>query len=330
MTIALNSLGRRQRGAALITAVLVVTLASVAAVAMVTRQRMDLRLSENVLYLEQAALYLGGAEAYVMPLLTQDLLNNNKFDNLEEYGENSVVFPVEGGVLTGRVEDLQGRFNINNLLDDKGKRSDPDYQLFKRMLEHLELPPDLADAVVDWLDADEEARGIGGAEDNYYLGMPVAYRTANQPLRSTSELLLVRGFGDRLPDSELRVYDMVEPFVVALPGRTRVNVNTADSNNELPPGVLASVLKDISLQDAQDLRQGRTNEGWETRDQFLQESVLAGKVGKDADRVLDVASNYFLLTAEAQVGRARSTLYTLLNRSDDGKVSVVLRSYGGL
>jgi general secretion pathway protein K len=202
--------------------------------------------------------------------------------------------------------------------------------MFKRILENLELPPDLADAVVDWMDEDEEARGLGGAEDNYYLGLPVPYRTANQPLHSTSELLLVRGFGERLPDSELRVYDMIEPFVVALPGRTRVNVNTADSNNDLPPILLASLLKDISLQDAEELRQGRTNEGWETRDQFLQESVLAGKVGKEADQLLDVASSYFLLTAEAQVGRARSTLYSVLNRKDDGKVSVVLRSFGGL
>ncbi len=54
------------------------------------------------------------------------------------------------------------------------------------------MTEDVADAILDWIDEDDEARPFG-AESEYYTAMPTPYSTANGPLRSVEELLLVRG-----------------------------------------------------------------------------------------------------------------------------------------
>jgi DNA uptake protein ComE-like DNA-binding protein len=54
------------------------------------------------------------------------------------------------------------------------------------------MTEDTADAILDWLDEDEEARPYG-AEAEYYNALPTSYSPANGPLQSVEELLLVRG-----------------------------------------------------------------------------------------------------------------------------------------
>ena len=51
---------------------------------------------------------------------------------------------------------------------------------------------DTADAILDWIDEDEEPREFG-AETEYYATLPTPYQPANGPLHSVEELLLVRG-----------------------------------------------------------------------------------------------------------------------------------------
>jgi hypothetical protein len=154
-----------------------------------------------------------------------------KVDHWEEdWAMQQPAIPFEGGVLAGGIEDLQGRFNVNNLVSN-GKRSNFDVERFKRLLQLLKdksepreiwenaEPADLANAAADWIDADSEP-SPGGGEDNDYLQGERPYRTANTLLTSTSELLLVRGFS-------APIYNQLAPFVTALPERTKLNVNTA-------------------------------------------------------------------------------------------------------
>ena len=91
----------RQRGVALITAVLVVALAAVAAAAMTTRQTVDVRRAANVMDADQAQLYLLGAEAWAAQVLRRDL-KDNKTDSFDD--DWAVVLPaqtVEGGAVSG-------------------------------------------------------------------------------------------------------------------------------------------------------------------------------------------------------------------------------------
>lgn len=59
------------------------------------------------------------------------------------------------------------------------------------------MSTDTADAILDFIDADSEAREFG-AEDEYYLTLPSPYRPKNGPLDSVEELLLVKGVTPQL------------------------------------------------------------------------------------------------------------------------------------
>ncbi|TWU47198.1 General secretion pathway protein K [Rubripirellula tenax] len=54
------------------------------------------------------------------------------------------------------------------------------------------MTEDVADAILDWIDTDEESRPYG-AESDYYESLSTPYSATNGPLRSVEELLLVRG-----------------------------------------------------------------------------------------------------------------------------------------
>jgi len=59
------------------------------------------------------------------------------------------------------------------------------------------MDPSIADAILDWIDTDSEARPMG-CEDDHYLSLPSPYACPNGPLQSVEELLLVRGVTPQL------------------------------------------------------------------------------------------------------------------------------------
>lgn len=302
----------RQQGVALITAMLVVVLATIAAVAMVSRQQMDIRRTSNLLEQEQAMLYLYGIEGWVAHLLQRDK-SDSDIDTLNEnWAMVLPPIPVDGGQLTGKIDDLQGRFNLNNLVNNEGP---VELQLvrFKRLLQVLELEPDLAMAVVDWLDEDADIRFPGGAEDGYYMGLEKPYRTGNGPMGSVSELRLVAGFDDE-------VYKIIEPYVTALPeSATPLNVNTASAP------VLRALADGITEGDAEALIELRDEEGFDTIDSFKTQETLAGR-----EIIVDglaVETNYFLVSSLIEIGRVKMSAYSMIQRSAKG-VRTVFRGQG--
>ena len=116
--------------------------------------------------------------------------------------------PSDGGSYRAGVTDESGKININAMM-----KIDPTGDKLYEMLQKLpNMTPDVAAAIVDWVDADTTPRE-GGAEDEYYSGLANPYRCKNGPLDSLDELLLVRGvtrellFGsdlnrNNLPDSD--------------------------------------------------------------------------------------------------------------------------------
>jgi type II secretory pathway component PulK len=94
---------------------------------------------------------------------------------------------------TGCVLDESARLNVNALIaaDKSGQ------VLFDALLKLPNMTADLADAIVDWVDADDDPRDAG-AESDYYAGLGSPYRAKNGPLNSVEELLLVRGMTPQL------------------------------------------------------------------------------------------------------------------------------------
>ena len=305
-----TSLTQRNRGVALLTVLLVVALATTTAVAMASRQQLDIRRTENTLYQGQALMYLYGVETWSQQFLADDRRDNEIDHNGEDWATRLPPLPVEGGQVQGFLEDLQGRFNLNTLNQsgDAGKLA---RERFERLLRQLDLNTEMISTILDWLDADIEARFPAGAEDDYYLGLDPAYRTANQNMLSPSELLLLK-------DLNKEIYDKLRPFVTTLPANTAININTASVE------VLLSLADDLSKSEIESLVKKREDKAYKSVEDFLAEDIFAGK--NIPLEGLSVNSDYFLLQAQADIGHVQQILTSIFVRDNEGRIQTILRS----
>ena len=294
----------RQQGVALVTALLVVSLATVAAVAMAARFQVDMRRTGNLLNGEQAYAYAVSAESWAYVILRRDL-KDTKHDSLDEDWSTALPpIPVEGGFVNGRIEDLQGRFNVNNLFSAGGEVNTIQLDYYKRLLEVLDLEPALAPALQDWIDPDINATFPDGAEDDEYLLADLPYRAANRPLVDISELRLVKGY---TPE----VLAVLEPHVTALPVSTGININTAT------PLVLLALHADIEESDVEQLIEARDEEAdgepFTDIKAFLAHDALAGlELLVD----VDVKSDWFNVQTDVSVGRGQARLESRIVRGE--------------
>lgn len=303
-----------QRGVALITALLVVALATTAAVSMVTRQQLDMRRTGNLLHSEQAWMYALGAESWAKAVLARDAKDTIVDTLSEDWATQLPASLVEGGSVLGRVIDLQSRFNLNNVYskgvaNEKGTVNEEALKQYKRLLRVLGIDEELADPLVDWIDENIETRFPGGAEDDTYLGKRPAYRAANRPLNDATELGLIQGYTPEILAKLL-------PHVIALPESTALNLNTASAT------VLRSLADNMSDTDGAALVEARGKNGFESADKFLQEPALAGMTINPSS--ISVQSKWFLLISEARIGQARARLATVIQRNE-GKTLVIGR-----
>lgn len=293
----------RQRGVALVTALLVVSIATVAAVAMANRQQLDIRRTGSLLHAEQAWAYALGAEHWATVILRRDR-DEGKIDSLaEDWATRPPVSFVEGGSILGRLIDLQGRFNVNNLVQN-GAVSTENVDYYKRLLRVLTLDERLADPLVDWIDTDVNVRFPDGAEDESYLLLAPPYRAANRPLADISELRLLKGY-------TAEVVARLQPHLVALPEQTSINVNTAGA------AVLAATAVGLSLSDGEALVAARDQAVYETVNSFTQ--ALGGP---PAGVLLSVNSRWFLMVSQADIGQGRARLASLIQRTDQALLVV--------
>ena len=303
----------RQDGVALITALLIVALATTVAVAMVSRQHYDIRRTGNLLQAEQGWLYVQGIEGWAGQILRRDREESEIDHPGEDWATLLPPMPVDGGQVAGAIEDLQGRFNLNNLLQQDGSIDEQALQQFTRLLQALALNPELALILADWLDADIEPRFPAGAEDDVYLSHAPAYRAANGPMHSVTELRLLYGMDT---DSYLRLL----PHVTALPERTAINVNTAT----VP--VLMSLHEELGEMNAEQLLDERGEDGYPDVEAFLQHPALAGL--EISPQLVSVASRFFVVRSQVQFGRIFLAYQSLLLRDNDGRVKVIQRAQG--
>ncbi len=307
----------RQRGVALLIALLAVALAVILIASLLDRGELALARTRNALRGEQAIAYSEGLEAYAAQVLQRDSEADPGLDTFSDSW--AVPLPpqqVPGGRISARMSDLNGCFNLNNLVS---KRPDLWRKRLRNLLVALELDPALSGAIVDWLDSDGNIDTEGGAEDNAYLAQPVPYRTANRVFAHISELRLVRGISGE-------IYARLAPEVCALPPGTSINMNTASA------AVLMSLDSRMTAVLAERIRQNGQAR-WTSVELALDEVNKQGVDLKPPDRIdLGVTSNYFLARGEITLDGVPFGFSSILERvtgSTRGGVHVLSRSRGG-
>lgn len=300
----------KNRGVALITAMLIAALAAMVAANLAWDNALDVRRTMMLLNRDQAVQVALGAESWIMNILREDL-EASQTDHLGElWAAQLPPLPIDNGEVFGTIEDLQGRFNVNNLLDNEGKIEEESLEQFRRLLNALGVDQRFAGITADWIDSDREPSFPDGAEDSIYTGMIPSYRTANQAISNVSELAAIEGM-DR------ETFKILEPHISALPGRTPVNANTAT------PAVLLSLDENMTVADVEGLVTEREATGFTDI-----ETSFASLVTPDVLNRLEDSTQYFRLKVVVQIDTVRVTLYSVLLRGPQGSVTPVLRSLG--
>jgi general secretion pathway protein K len=305
----------RWRGVALVTALLITALAGSVAASLTWDNALDVRRTMVMMYRDQAIQVAVGAEGWVGMILRDDAASSTN-DHLEEVWATDIpALPIDSeavqGEIWGQLEDLQGRFNINNLIDSKGETDQPALEQFERLLAALDLDPRIASKVADWLDADQNEAIPDGAEDPLYSGFVPPYRTADRRISNITELAAIEGI-------DPVTFEILLPHVTALPGRTAVNVNTAT----LP--VLQSLGPNLTLGDAEGLDAARQNGGFADYS-----DIFAPLVDPDLVPWISETTSYFQLKAVVQIDTVRVSLFTVLHRdASSGSATPILRSLG--
>jgi len=307
---------KQQRGVALITAILIMALATTLVFTLEWDNSLDLRRTYVAIYREEGIQAALGAETWVRNILLDDL-NNSTTDHLDEIWATEIPgLPIESdsiqGQIFGQVEDLQGRFNINNLVDASGEVDPVSLNQFTRLLSALGIDPRFAGITADWLDSNEVEGIPDGAEDPLYTGMLPPYRTANQIITSTSELAALDGIDKATLDTLL-------PHIYAAPGRQPINVNTATGP------VLQSLGDNISGADVESLFAEREDGGF-ANIQTSFATIIDPDLQQQGNAIAET-SEFFQLKVIVQIDTVRITYFSVLNRGP-GTVTPIVRSLG--
>ena len=337
----------RQRGAALILALVVTVAVVLVATTLSSDHLVAFRRVENQVYSQQAYAFLRGSEGIARQVLQKDFELSKEKDHIsEKWLQQQQDFLTEYGPWSGVICDLQGRFNLNNLSSGSASKASslsgevkktPDQQLFVRLLQTLDLKnrldqtaaEDLLYAVVDWLDADGNISATGGAEDSYYSDLTPPYRAANRQLTSVEELRWIKGM---TPE----IVTQLTPLVTVLERGSKLNINTApakvlqaiNDKDSLQPITEADVEKLINERDGDAGNAGIANFGFDDVAAFVK-AHPASEAKLDTS-LFGVNSENFLLKTEMIFLERKFSLYSVLYRDSAGLITTTARASTGL
>jgi len=305
----------KQRGVALITAIVLVAIATVLAVHIGTRASLDIRRTQGLIALDQGWHVALGAEAWAIEVLKEDA-EDSQDDNLTEpWAQPLPPLPVDGGELRGALEDMQGRFNVNNLLAEDGTVNELSIARFERLLTYVGSEPRWARILADWLDTDTVPGFPDGAEDGAYLAQSPSYRAANGPISTVTEMLA-------LPGMTQEEFQRIRPYIAALPWGTTINICTA------PAPVLAALVDDRADFGDIDLLTSNREDGCYPSRGILDDLINDDEFFGALDPAISETSNWFRATTAVRIGTSELTLYSLIERNSAGGGRTVVRSTG--
>ncbi|OHC90114.1 MAG: general secretion pathway protein GspK [Sphingomonadales bacterium GWF1_63_6] len=318
-----------ERGAALLTVLLLVAVMSVVAATALERVALATRMTGNGGAIDQARAYADAGTA-IARMRIGDLVAANpaKITLAGGWMGTPQSIPVPGGIATARVTDGGNCFNLNSVVTGESEASlkvrPIGVSQFQALLQALGVDARQAQgaaaALADWIDSDSVAQP-GGAEDETYAQAPRPYRAANRMMVDASELRAVNGITPA-------IYDLARPWVCALPvtDLSPININTllptqAPLFAMLLPG-------ELSVAQARQLLAQRPPDGYGSVRQFWQLPSLAGSPpGQEVGEQIKLTTGFFEVDVAVNVGGTQLVERALIDAREN-PATIVRRSWG--
>lgn len=319
-----------ERGAALLSVLLLVAVMSVAAVAMLEATLGSLKRAKLTDAQAQVNWLVTGAEEAGLAGVTGLLeTTDGRLTALTSQLQRPQEATVAGGTITTILEDASNCFNLNMLAasSDEQAGSVTSAALYQTLLGALELNEnnieDLTSALIDWLDADNRPE-FGGAEDSYYASLQPAYRTGNAALLSTLELRAIRGYSAEL-------FGLLQPLVCARRDTQAAKLNINTLTPRQAPLLVMAFSGQLDLRTASDVIGSRPPDGWPSVEAFLEtEAIERVAVERRRIELLSLQSSHIRLRGKIVAGSDVTEFQTLYARQPGQPPRIVARSYGAV
>lgn len=290
-----------ERGAALVTVLLAITLLTVVVVEFAYSTQIDQHLAYNALRSLQTT-YIAHSGVNLAMLALKNDAQRSGIDALnEDWARALPPLPVGEGVVTIRVIDEQGKLNLNTLRNNNGTINMQWRQVAERLFMVQGLEPSLLDPLLDWFDVDDfpEPRG---AETNDYLRLTPPYTAHNGALFTLGELGRVKGF---TPEIRKRLEDVV---TVLPSNNTKINENTA------PQEVLTALLPSVEQDTINAFVISRTETPSHGRNELRERMHLPPQAQEDGLNLTAPRSEFFSIVALATLGSVNQLLKVVVQR----------------
>lgn len=292
----------QERGVALVTTLLAVTLLTIAIVEFAYSSQVDYHLAYNALRSLQAASLARSGVNLAVEVLKKDGAALSSVDSLGDLWAHPLPpLPVGEGVVVVRVTDEQGKLNLNALRTPGGDIHSRWREVAERLFVIRGLDATLLDPILDWLDGNDFSEPRG-AEREYYGQLTPPYTPRNGLLMTEGELGRVKGL-------TARVRGRLREVVTVLPSSsTLINVNTA------PAAVLSALCPDVDPQLLEQFvrTRGETPVGGTT--EFKDRLRLDPRTSATILPLLAVRSDFFAIVALATVEPVSQALTVRVKR----------------
>lgn len=315
---------RRQRGAALLTAMVIVTLVATLSASMVWQQWRAVQVETAERARTQSAWVLTGALDWARLILREDLRNGSGIDYLGEpwsvplaearlstflaADKDHTTDDGPDAFLSGRITDAQSHYNLHNVIgviQGQTKIVPSELIVLQNLCEMVGVSKAIANQIADGLLKATPAVAPSGAASDAAAAAPNS--VADSPLmpQTFDELAWMR-----IDAGALR---RLRPFVMILDVNTQVNLNTA------PPEVIAAVLN-TDLATAQRLVEVRQRSPFKDKSQV---TPYLAKAEQMTSAQVSLNSDFFWVRGRLRLGQRVLEEVSLVERQ--GRLVVVKR-----
>jgi len=317
-----------ERGAALLTVLLLVAVIGVIAAASLERLKLQTHLSGNMAAIDQARHYAYAGEAIARTRISDASSADRTMTVSGDWLDRANAFPIDNGTATVKVSDGGNCFNLNSLVSqsEQGERviRPVAVRQFEALMTLIGIQPraagQVAQASVDWIDSDTLPQP-GGAEDETYTRAPMPYRAANALMADASEIKAVAGM-------DPAIYARIRPWICALPAAelSPLNINTL-RRDQAP--LVAMLLPDgLSLAFAQRMIDERPATGYSAVENFWSKPALRGiSPPVEVMAQTKIKTRWFALEMQIELGGAELTELALIDGAAN-PAKIVRRSWG--